>query len=108
MVGMNFRVKWHGWIRECITTTSTLVNGCPTEEFKFGRGLRQGDPLSPFLYLIAAERLNMLTSKAVEIGFIEAPQVGKEKNQISHLQYADDTIFIFSGKGKTSGRSNIS
>ncbi|GKG14338.1 RNA-directed DNA polymerase, eukaryota, partial [Tanacetum coccineum] len=46
-----FRCKWRNWIQSCLTSSkgSILVNGCPTNEFQFYKGLKQGDPLSPFL-----------------------------------------------------------
>ncbi|XP_071689267.1 uncharacterized protein [Rutidosis leptorrhynchoides] len=67
---MGFGVKWRSWILTCIKSASIsiLVNGSPMDEFKFERGVRQGDPLSPFLFIIVAEGLNLLTKSAVQNG----------------------------------------
>lgn len=53
MEQMGFECKWREWILECLSskTVSLLVNGSPTKEFKVGRGLRQGDPLSSFFFI---------------------------------------------------------
>lgn len=87
MEGFNFRRKWRAWISECISTAtaSVLVNGSPSGEFQLHRGLRQGDPLSPFLYLLVAEGLSLMTSIAVEKGILKPIEVGNMQVQISHL-----------------------
>jgi len=56
MIKMNFPTLWKKWILKCVSsaTTSVLVNDCPSYEFPLGRGLRQGDPLSLFLFLLPA------------------------------------------------------
>ena len=72
-----------------------LVNGSPTDEFPLERGIRQGDPLSPFLFLLAAEGLNVLMKALVETGtFIGYKVGGANSVVVSHLQFADDTLLI--------------
>ncbi|XP_020220498.1 uncharacterized protein LOC109803368 [Cajanus cajan] len=96
---MGFGPTWVSWMRECVclTKSSVLINGSPTEEFNVGRGLRQGDPLSPFLFLIAAEGLNQMVQLAVSLDLWKSFIVGKDKIQISHLQFADDTLLLTQG-----------
>ncbi|GJX41196.1 RNA-directed DNA polymerase, eukaryota [Tanacetum coccineum] len=96
MQQMGFGRKWCGWIRACLesATSSVLVNGSPTKEFALERGIRQGDPLSPFLFLIVAESLNVAMQEVVQGGLFDGVKVGSDGIEVSHLQYADDTIFV--------------
>lgn len=97
---MNFPDQWVLWIKECISSAkaNVLVNGSPSGEFALERGIRQGDPLSPFLFLIASEGLSLLMKRAVERGLVKAAEIGRDKISISHIQYADDTMFIIDGQ----------
>ena len=67
---MGFGAKWSQWINACITTPSIsiLFNGSPCKPFKIGRGLRQGEPMSPFLFVLRAGVLTRLRMKASSLG----------------------------------------
>ena len=65
---LGFNGKWIEWIKNCLESSSisVLVNGSPTTAFKPKKGLRQGDPLAPFLFLIMAEGLAEVVRQAEE------------------------------------------
>ena len=70
---MGFGNVWRWWIWGCLTSTemSIMVNGSPTKPFHMERGLRQGDPLSPFLFVLVAKVLNHIISRAEEKNLID-------------------------------------
>ena len=75
-----------------------LVNGSPTYFFGSSRGLRQGDLLSPYLFMLGMEALSLMIDKAVKGGYISEYKF-KGRNgtisQITHLLFADDTLVFF-------------
>ncbi|GKB76698.1 RNA-directed DNA polymerase, eukaryota [Tanacetum coccineum] len=72
---------------------SVLINGSPSEEFAFYRGLKQGDPLAPFLFILIMESLHLSFSRTVSIGLFTGLWL-TDSMTISHLFYADDAVFI--------------
>ncbi|XP_058757974.1 uncharacterized protein LOC131635336 [Vicia villosa] len=92
---MGFGKKWLQWMDSCIFPShmSIFVNGSATKDFKVQRGLRQGDPISPFLFVLAMEGLTALTRKSVEVGDFKPFKYGVE-DHVDILQFADDTVVI--------------
>ncbi|KAL7604918.1 uncharacterized mitochondrial protein AtMg01250-like [Lactuca sativa] len=91
---MGFGSKWCRWIKELLSTTraSVLINGSPTDEFQIHRGLRQGDPLSPFLFILAMEGLHIALTRARAANAFRGVSISG--TEISHLMYADDVMLI--------------
>lgn len=71
-----------------------VVNGEKTTRFRPTRGLRQGDPISPYLFIIVADALSRQISKAVEDKRIEGIRMKRTCSKIHHLLFADDSIFF--------------
>lgn len=88
--------KWCSWIHECISSASLsiLINGSPTDFFHPQRGLRQGDPLSPSLFNVVVEAMNIMFERAKEQGLISGVQMGTNGISLTHLQFADDTLIF--------------
>ena len=93
---MGFRLKWRDWVKWCITTAkvSVLVNMSPTKEFRMEKRVRQGDPLAPFLFILAAEVLHVAMREAQQKGIFKGVQLRNVSQEISIFQYADDALFL--------------
>ncbi|GJV47498.1 RNA-directed DNA polymerase, eukaryota, reverse transcriptase zinc-binding domain protein [Tanacetum coccineum] len=91
---MGFNETWIKWISGCLhsASASILINGSPTCEFNIRRGLRQGDPLSPFLFIIAMEGLHVAMEDAMAAGLYNGCKINTVN--LSHLFFADDALFI--------------
>ena len=102
MQKMGFGSKWLEWMWRCISIAKflVLVNGVPASFFPSTKGLRQGDPLSPYLFVMGMEVLSALIRRAVEGGFLSGCRIRGRRSDlnISHLCFADDTIVFYEAK----------
>ncbi|GKC62534.1 RNA-directed DNA polymerase, eukaryota, partial [Tanacetum coccineum] len=89
------RNKWCGWINGCLNSAmgSVLVNGSPALEFQFYKGLKQGDPLSPILFILIMESLHLSFSKVTNEGLFSGIPIDSSLT-LSHLFFVDDDIFV--------------
>nr|GEW51342.1 RNA-directed DNA polymerase, eukaryota [Tanacetum cinerariifolium] len=95
LLKFGFENRWCGWIRECLQSSwgSVIVNGSPTKEFQFFRGLKQGDPLYPFLFILVMESLHSSFQKVVDANMFKGIELSSSM-VLSHMFYADDAVFM--------------
>eukprot|EP00253_Pinus_taeda_P004755 PITA_04755 len=94
LIAFGFDHNWVRWILALITSASFSipVNGSPSETFTPSRGLRQGDPLSPFLFILMMEGLGKAIKHAKIVGKIRGIQLSDNGQALTHQQFVDDTM----------------
>nr|GEU55510.1 RNA-directed DNA polymerase, eukaryota, reverse transcriptase zinc-binding domain protein [Tanacetum cinerariifolium] len=90
-----FGEKWRKWIQCCLQSSrgSIIINDSPTKEFQFGKGLKQGDPLSAFLFILIMESLHLSSQRVVDAGMFYGIKLDGLVN-LSHMFYADDAVSV--------------
>lgn len=73
---------------------SILVNGSPSPTFKASRGLRQGDPLSPYLFIILVEGSGQFMKQNMREGHLKGLVISPQTNPLSYLQFVDDALLL--------------
>jgi hypothetical protein len=96
MEKLGFSSIWIAWIRACISLASfsILLNDSPYGYISSKRGLSQGDPLSPFLFIIGSEVFSRLMFREERAGFIEGLKISRNNSALHHLLFADDLLIF--------------
>jgi hypothetical protein len=93
---MGFDERWICLVMMCVTTVkySVVINGEPCGLITPTRGIRQGDPISPYLFLLCVEVLSSMVTKANRDGLLSRVPTSKRGPRISHLFFADDSLLF--------------
>lgn len=100
MEKLGFQRSWIERIMWCVTTVSyrIKVNNEYTGQIFPGRGLRQRDPLSPYLFILCAEGLSAMLQKAEAEGTLQGIKICREAPRVNHLFFADDSLILMKAK----------
>ncbi|XP_020102569.1 uncharacterized protein LOC109720094 [Ananas comosus] len=92
---LGFNEKWWTWIKQCVCNAkiAILVNDTPTPWFKAQKGLRQGEPLPAYLFLLVVDCLARLTEAARDNNLLQGIGPSADTKTVL-IQYADDTLFL--------------
>ena len=96
MKKLGFERQWINLIMMCasIAQFSILINGVPTRKITHSRGIRQGDPISPYLFIFCAEALRSMLSHADRRGTLRGAPTSKKKPQLNYLFFDDDSLLF--------------
>ncbi|OMO94054.1 reverse transcriptase [Corchorus capsularis] len=96
LLKLGYNSIWTDWILECVRCVSytIVINGKSSRMILPSRGLRQGDPLSPYLFLLVIDALSRLIQVGMDTGYIEGLKLAINCPEISHLLFADDSLFF--------------
>lgn len=96
MSKLGFPERWIGLIMKCCSTVKYRfkLNGTLTKEVCQERGLRQGDPISPYLFLICAEAFSSLLNSAELDGRLGGVRIAANAPSFNHLLFADDSLIL--------------
>ena len=94
LIKKGFPQKWRQWISACITSVQyfILINDRPTGKIKPTRGIRQGDPISPFIFVLTMDYLSILNQLEKD-NLIKGVSFNKKHN-LTHLLFADDILLF--------------
>ncbi|XP_039120341.1 uncharacterized protein LOC120256728 [Dioscorea cayenensis subsp. rotundata] len=105
---MNFPDHWISWVSTCLQSCSfsLLINGSLSPWFSSSRGVRQGDPISSYLFILVSQTLTHMLNISFSINMIHGfnPNLS---NNFNHLMYADDLILITQGSRKAARSVNL-
>ena len=106
LLRFGFNETFTSWIMACVTTVSfeILINGGKFDQFKPSRGVRQGDPLSPYLFILAQEVLSRLLNREFHLKKISGVKASLNGPASIHVMYADD-IMLFSKATRMEGKA---